>query len=60
MTYDNWLSHNPNDEWLGPEPAPCRAERTGYERRVIRYGRCEACGSDDGNCWWQYLASFEN
>jgi predicted transcriptional regulator len=20
MTYDAWLAHNPEDEWLGPEP----------------------------------------
>jgi hypothetical protein len=20
MTYDAWIAHNPQDEWLGPEP----------------------------------------
>jgi hypothetical protein len=20
MTYDSWIAHNPQDEWLGPEP----------------------------------------
>jgi hypothetical protein len=48
MTHDNWKATNPDIN-----SRPCRAERTGYEHRVIKYGRCEACGSDDGNCWWE-------
>ncbi len=42
MTYDNWKTTNPADEFLGPEP---REQDDASEIRIVA---CSCCGGDGG------------
>ena len=49
MTYDNWKTTDPADQFLGPEPPPCELfHGPGRMHLHPRYpsGRCVACGAE--------------
>ena len=47
MTYDQWKTTNPEDEFLGPAPPPCERSYAGHVHDHPRFpsGDCTACGA---------------